>query len=54
MTLVHNPPFSIGDTSAISLQTANVTGLQPVGIGGTPNAPMQLISDDQPDRKLAG
>lgn len=43
MTLVHNPPFSIGDTSAISLQTANVTGLQPVGVGGTPNAPMQLI-----------
>lgn len=43
MTLVHDPPFSIGDTSAISLQTVGVTGLQPVGVNGTPNAPMQLI-----------
>jgi Dockerin type I domain len=38
-----HPPTGFGDTSAISLQTANVTGLQTVGGGGTPNAPMQLI-----------
>lgn len=43
MTLVHYPPLGIGDTSALALQTANVSGLQPVGTGGTPNAPMQLI-----------
>jgi hypothetical protein len=25
------------------LQTGNINGLQPVGMGGTPNAPMQLV-----------
>jgi hypothetical protein len=43
MSMVHNPPFTIGDSAAISLQSANVSGLQPVGTGGTPNALMQLI-----------
>ena len=43
MSLVVYPPPSIGDTAAISLQTANITGLQPVGSGGAPNAPMQLV-----------
>jgi hypothetical protein len=43
MSLVHYPPVSIGDSAAIALQTANVSGLQPVGGSGTPNAPMQLV-----------
>jgi len=43
MSFAHYPPISLGDTTSISLQTADVHGLQPVGTGGTPNAPMQLI-----------
>src|SRR5262249_24790341 len=43
MSLVLYPPSSIGDSAAIALQTPNVSGLQPVGVGGTPNAPMQLV-----------
>src|SRR4051812_1368807 len=43
MSLVHYPPLSLGDVSQISLQTADIHGLQPVGAGGTPNAPMQLV-----------
>jgi hypothetical protein len=43
MSLVVYPPSSIGDTSAIALQTVNITGLQPVGVSGTPNAQMQLV-----------
>ncbi len=42
MSLVHYPPLSVGDDTAIALLTANITGLQPVGANGTPNAPMQL------------
>jgi len=40
MSLVATHPF--GDTSAITLQTGTVSGLQAVGPGGTPYAPMQL------------
>jgi hypothetical protein len=43
MSLVHYPPFSVGDDTAIALQTTNVSALQPVGVGGTPNAAMQLV-----------
>jgi hypothetical protein len=43
MSFAHYPPISIGNTSAIALQTADIHGLQPVGSGGTPNAPMQLV-----------
>lgn len=43
MSLAVYPPSSIGDTAAISLQTANITALQPVGSGGTPSAAMQLV-----------
>jgi len=42
MSLVQFPPVSIGDSATISLQTNNIVGLQPVGVSGTPNAPMQL------------
>ena len=42
MSLDHAPQ-SVGDDVAIFLQTAGISGLQPVGAGGTPNAPMQLI-----------
>ncbi len=42
MSLVQYPPASIGNSTAIALQTPNVTGLQPVS-GSTPSAPMQLV-----------
>lgn len=42
MSLAHYPPLSNGDSAAISLQTANIVGLQPVA-SGTPSAPMQLV-----------
>ncbi len=41
MSLVQNPPASIGNSTTISLQTPDVIGLQPVS-GSTPSAPMQL------------
>ena len=42
MSFAQYPPLSVGDNVAISLQTANIVGLQPVS-AGTPSAPMQLV-----------
>ncbi len=43
MSLVGTHPFGdIPSLAAITIQTGTVSGLQPVGTGGTPNAPMQL------------